>query len=308
MARIRTIKPEFFSHYDLYEAEQETGLPLRLAFAGLWTQCDRDGRFKWRPQQLKIGCLPYDDVDFSRVLHALGTRGFIGKYVQNKDTYGVVFSFKEHQVINNREKESVLPEPVDFIGFDVCVTREPREDHACTGEGKGKEGKGKEGKGTSNKTLVYDSCQSKIAKRIFEHWRTRMGKTNSSKLTDDRRKKIYARLRDGYSEKSMIEAIDGCAQSDFHMGRDPKTNGKVYDELTLILRNGTHLEKFQHLGSLTASRQADLDAWINNDQPPSDYIDGEYTNHDQPRQSDFCANAPQTHGPDGAARAIGDRD
>ena len=33
MARIRTIKPDFFRHYDLYQAEKETGLPVRLAFA-----------------------------------------------------------------------------------------------------------------------------------------------------------------------------------------------------------------------------------------------------------------------------------
>jgi hypothetical protein len=34
MARIRTIKPEFFRHGGLFDAEIETGLPLRVAFAG----------------------------------------------------------------------------------------------------------------------------------------------------------------------------------------------------------------------------------------------------------------------------------
>ena len=45
MARIRTIKPEFFRHEGLYELEQETGFAIRVAFAGLWTACDREGRF-----------------------------------------------------------------------------------------------------------------------------------------------------------------------------------------------------------------------------------------------------------------------
>ncbi|GAA4169527.1 hypothetical protein [Shinella granuli] len=80
MARIRTIKPEFFKHEGIFDAEQETGLPLRLAFAGLWTQCDREGRFAWRPRQLKVDILPYDELDFLRVLDALATRGFIVKY------------------------------------------------------------------------------------------------------------------------------------------------------------------------------------------------------------------------------------
>ena len=58
MARIRTIKPEFFRHEALFEAEQATGLPLRVAYAGLFTAADREGRFKWSPRSLKLDCLP----------------------------------------------------------------------------------------------------------------------------------------------------------------------------------------------------------------------------------------------------------
>lgn len=142
MGRIRTIKPEFFMHYELYQAEAETGLPLRIAFAGLWTQADREGRFKWVPPQLKLGCLPYDDIDFSRVLHALWTRGFIEKYQANGQFFGVIPGFKDHQVINNREKASSLPEP----SKSNTLTREPRVDDASVtplkhaqAEGKGRE-------------------------------------------------------------------------------------------------------------------------------------------------------------------------
>ena len=73
VARIRTIKPEFFRHAGLFDLEQETGLPLRVAFAGLWTAADREGRFAWKPRELKLDCLPFDLVDFSRVLDALST-------------------------------------------------------------------------------------------------------------------------------------------------------------------------------------------------------------------------------------------
>ncbi len=150
MARIRSIKPEFFTHWDLYSLEQETGLPVRVAFAGLWTAADREGRFRWIPQQLKLACLPYDDVDFSRVLHALNTRGFIEKYVVDGAEFGFIPGWKNHQVINNRETASVLPKP----SSDNVLTRAARVDDATStplcnaqAEGKGKEGKGKEGKG-----------------------------------------------------------------------------------------------------------------------------------------------------------------
>jgi|GEM_PF-1197512 len=144
MARIRTIKPSFFRHHKLFTAEQETGLPLRLAFAGLWTVADRDGRFEWRPEEIKLDCLPYDDVDFSRVLDALATRGFVVKYRSGTREYGHIPSWSDHQVINNREAGSDLPSPCDCEEIDASATRGPRvtETHVhAQGEGE-REGEG----------------------------------------------------------------------------------------------------------------------------------------------------------------------
>jgi hypothetical protein len=144
MARIRTIKPEFFRHHDLFIAEKETKLPIRIAFAGLWTACDKEGRFRWSPEALKLDCLPYDNLDFSRVLDALLTRGFLVKYSVNGCIFGCIPTFRRHQVINNRERESEIPAPTE----STTLTREPREGHACPtplnldqgeGEGKGRE-------------------------------------------------------------------------------------------------------------------------------------------------------------------------
>lgn len=167
MARIRTVKPELFKHEALFDAEQETGLPLRIAFVGLFTVADRDGRFKWRPRQLKTEVLPYDEVDFSRVLHALWTRGFLVRYECGTDGYGCIPSFSKHQVINNREAESELPTPSEGVlldpnihaDLDAIGTRDPRVNDATStplvhaqAEGKGREGKGREGKGTSEQS------------------------------------------------------------------------------------------------------------------------------------------------------------
>lgn len=145
MSRIRTIKPEFFKHEGLFDAEAETGLPLRIAFIGLWTQCDREGRFVWRPRQLKADIFPYDDVDFSRVLDALSTRGFVVRYASEDKTFGCIPSWHRHQVINNRETASSIPGPIDFIDEpDASATRRPRVPHATLQSQSGREGKGKE--------------------------------------------------------------------------------------------------------------------------------------------------------------------
>jgi hypothetical protein len=122
MARIRTIKPAFFRHGALFDAEKASGLPLRIAFAGLWTAADREGRFKWQPRELKLDCLPYDDVDFSRVLDALVTGGWLVRYEVDGVKYGAIPSWKDHQVINNREMASDIPEPNE----NNTLTREAR--------------------------------------------------------------------------------------------------------------------------------------------------------------------------------------
>jgi hypothetical protein len=143
MGRIRTVKPELFKHGGLFDAEQETGLPLRLAFIGMFTVCDREGRFKWRPRELKLDVLPYDAVDFSCVLDALATRGYLVKYESAGVEYGCIPTWNAHQSINNKETESKIPPP----NVSNNLTREARVDDALStplnnarGEGKGREG------------------------------------------------------------------------------------------------------------------------------------------------------------------------
>jgi hypothetical protein len=180
--RIRTIKPEFFHHEGLFEAELETKLPLRVAFAGLWCIADREGRFKWEPRRIGVQVLPYDGVDFSRVLDALATRAFVLKYRVGDACFGWIPSFLKHQVINNRESQSILPDPegnieetsINTDEIDACPTRASRDDHAGQGEGKGREGNGKEG--VSQKALNPDleafrlRVGAMIRRRPGTHW------------------------------------------------------------------------------------------------------------------------------------------
>lgn len=113
MSRIRTVKPELFRHEQLFDAELESGLPLRLAFIGLFTAADCEGRFRWKPRTLKLDVLPHDVVDFAAVLNALEQHGFIKSYTVDGERYGCIPSFTKHQQIPTREAErgSSLPTP-----------------------------------------------------------------------------------------------------------------------------------------------------------------------------------------------------
>ena len=111
MGRKRFISPEFFTHSDLYEAERSTGLPLRLAYAGLWTAADRRGLFWWKPRELKLAILPYDDVDFEAILWALEENGFLECYVVDEKRLGRVPAMERWQSFHRNEQPSDAPEP-----------------------------------------------------------------------------------------------------------------------------------------------------------------------------------------------------
>ncbi len=176
MARIRTVKPEFFRHEQLFEAEKACGLPLRLAFAGLWTACDREGRFVWKPRALKLDALPYDDVDFAAVLDALAAHGFIVKYEAGGSTYGHIPSWSKHQHVNQRESPSVIPAPDGAAPDDTdarMCTHLPAP-VVSRGEGKGKgreEEREMEGKGEERaaRDAPPPGCEARVAPEQKPH-------------------------------------------------------------------------------------------------------------------------------------------
>lgn len=105
MARIRTIKPEFFTSEDIVSLS-----PIaRLLYVALWCEADREGRLAWKPKVLKWKYLPGDDVDISTVAFELTNSGLVVVYEVEGITYAEIPSFKKHQSINQREAESRIP-------------------------------------------------------------------------------------------------------------------------------------------------------------------------------------------------------
>lgn len=107
MPRLRTLKPEFFTHELLCELS-----PLhRLLYEGLWCYADREGRLEDRPKYLKTVVLPYDDCDVDEMLHALAVRGFILRYEMEGKRCISIPAFPRHQNPHPKEKPSFLPPP-----------------------------------------------------------------------------------------------------------------------------------------------------------------------------------------------------
>ena len=128
MARIRTIKPEFFTSEDIVNLT-----PLaRLFYVSLWCEADREGRLDWRVGTLKMRYFPADNCDIQDLANELISAGLIALYEVDGKQYAEIPSFKTHQIINNRESDS---------------TRPPRVKHASPRVlGEGKEGKERKGR------------------------------------------------------------------------------------------------------------------------------------------------------------------
>lgn len=138
MARIRTIKPEFFT-----DSKITALTPLaRLFYVSLWCEADRSGRLKWDPTTLKYRYLPADKAKVEDLGAELVSAKLIRLYEVDGTTYADIPGFIKHQVINNRESESSFPAFSD----NACVTRESGVSDAACGKGR-KEGR--EGKGTT---------------------------------------------------------------------------------------------------------------------------------------------------------------
>jgi hypothetical protein len=129
MARIRTIKPEFFTSDDICALS-----PLaRLLYIGLWCEADRDGRLVWTPGVMKRRYLPDDACDIDVLGAELIARGLLRLYGEG---LACIPSFARHQHVNIREAQSKLPPPPGETQADLPLGRE---------EGKEREKEGTDG-------------------------------------------------------------------------------------------------------------------------------------------------------------------
>ena len=109
MARIRTIKPEFWSD------EKVGGLPLacRLLFIGLWNFADDYGIIASSPLFIKSRIFLYDrDISEDNVLQwlrELEQRKMIVPCEHDGNHYYIVRNFSKHQVVNKKSQSRTVP-------------------------------------------------------------------------------------------------------------------------------------------------------------------------------------------------------
>lgn len=108
MARIRTIKPEFFTSEDIVSMT-----PLaRLLYIALWCEADKEGRLTWKPKTFKMRYFPADNCDIDQLCRELIGVGVVVLYGEG---LAHIPGFAKHQHVNPRESKSELPEPPTHV-------------------------------------------------------------------------------------------------------------------------------------------------------------------------------------------------
>ena len=155
MARIRTVKPEFWTD----EKVVECSIPARLLFIGLFNFANDMGCLERSPKRLKMQIFPADALDCEPLIQELITHGLLTEYSVNDVCYLQIKGFLKHQKIN-RPSASKIPLPPEFTESKAGKEekRAPNQGglmedsvnpHGGLTDGKGREGKGK----GSNPTL-----------------------------------------------------------------------------------------------------------------------------------------------------------
>lgn len=183
MARIRTIKPEFWMNEELAETSEAS----RLLAIGLLNHADDEGYFKAHVSLLKAAVFPLTDPSMTihECLIELSNANYIRlfKGSDGKD-YGKVINFTEHQVVN-RPKASKISELE--TNNDSSLINHGKVSDESSQERKGREGNGKDssvpsGDGTSEYPDDFEVTWKEYPKRLggnpkkgaFKAWKARV--------------------------------------------------------------------------------------------------------------------------------------
>lgn len=111
MARIRSIKPEFWNDRKLSRLSRDA----RLLYIALWNLSDEHGRLHGDARYVKGHCFPYDDdmslEDVDSLLDELQAAGRVIRYEHDEDPYLYLPTLGRHQRLEATKQPSRLPSP-----------------------------------------------------------------------------------------------------------------------------------------------------------------------------------------------------
>lgn len=275
MARIRTIKPEFWTSEQIVNCS----IPARLLFIGLWNFCDDAGIHPASSQRLKMEVFPGDSMtteEIDKLISELLTQKLLIKYKVEEKTYWQVTGW-HHQKIDKPNQKYPLPNTPLLLSESSPTSRQPVDELSTIPRLSKRKGKGKDIEedicqvASATQSVSSENSTTSKVQEIFLHWQKTLNHPKA-KLDSARQKKIEQALKLGYSVDDLKQAIDGCGKTSFNMGENDRK--QRYDDLGLILRDSDHIERFMKATTRTSCPPNLIDAVYSVPKPSEELFRG----------------------------------
>jgi len=258
MARIRTIKPEFWQNEEIASLSEHA----RLLAIALLNFCDDEGFFLANPSLVRANCFPFQE-DSRNVPGSLQELSRIG-YVEVRDcsgkAIGRVVKFLSHQRIEKAQKSKLSPlflqqqltetqentsDLVDSVTVPGTFQDDSRNGHGLERKGKeqGKERKGEEVEDENPLSLSPHGKDPEFQKA----WKAWIAKQSAKNGRID----LWTQ-RGQLKEIARFSTEDAIAMVEYSTSRTNCAN---------LITNGDHKPKpraFEHAGSKQAKSNEDL--------------------------------------------------
>lgn len=217
MARIRSVHPGLFTD----EAFVSLSEAAQILLIGIWTECDDQGAFEWKPITLRMRLRPTKDGSIEPLLGELAAANTVRRYEHEGREYGAVRNFRKYQKPKKPNKVHFMPP--EFRTY-VGLTGDSSEQEADEGGGdpeffdQMEDGGGEED--GEEKNLVDRHNQTAV--REWNDMAAACGLKPVQHLTDKRKRKLPLRLKE-------LGGVDGWRIMLGKVRASPYLLGKVKD-------------------------------------------------------------------------------
>jgi len=249
MARIRSIKPEFWSSEQVVECSPTA----RLLFIGLWNFCDDGGNHPASTKTLKMEVFPGDcfpDSAIKTMVEELLEHGLLVEYVVDNKSYWHVTGWHHQKIEKPNKKYPTFQNPQKFDDQSANSRRQVGEQTPEEGKG-GDIRKGKEethplpfpaGRERAGKVAAHDSRFD----AFWDAYPRKAGKRDAAKA--------WAKLK---PDEALCGTIMAALERHKHCDMWTKDGGQFVPYPATYLRG----ERWTDSHTRTAQRSA-LDDWM----------------------------------------------
>lgn len=200
MARIRNIKPDFWTDEKLVELETWE----RLLFIGLWNFADDEGYMPYSPKRIKMQVFPGDSLEVSRGVQSLISIGAVELFDSEFGPVLHVSKWSKHQKVSNPSKSKYST--VDLAPLDGKPRKQAIPEQETLEVSMN---------GTEDSRELRKEREREVKKDLsskpdeFDQWYSRYPKKEAKEAA----RKAFAKARKSVDLKALVEGADRYAAS-----------------------------------------------------------------------------------------------